>query len=101
MCAYSDGKQSLYWDFSFSMQKKISFHFPSAKIGFFCEGNTENTLQNYTTLIFNNSRTHFMYISPFFVSMKLCTNLSQKRQTLADSGGSEVNLNYNYIIVCP
>jgi hypothetical protein len=33
--------------------------------------------------------------------MKLCINLSQKRQTLADSAGCEVNLNYNCIIVCP
>jgi hypothetical protein len=87
--------------FSFSMHKKINFHFLSVKIGFFCEGSTKNTLQNYTNLIFNNSRKHFMYISLFFVCMKLCINLSQKRQTLADSAESEVNLNYNYIIVCP
>jgi hypothetical protein len=65
MCAYWDGKQSSYWEFSFSMHKKINFHFLSVKIGFFCEGSTENTLPNYTNLIFNNSRKHFMYISPF------------------------------------
>jgi hypothetical protein len=32
--------------FSFSMHEKINFHFLSVKIGFFCEGSTENTLQN-------------------------------------------------------
>jgi hypothetical protein len=96
MCAYWDDKQSSYWEFSFSMHKKINFHFLSVKIGFFCEASTENTLQNYTTLIFNNSIYHH-----FFVCMKFCINLSQKRQTLADSVGSEVNLNYNYIIVFP
>jgi hypothetical protein len=76
-------------------------HALSVKIEFFCEGSTKNTLKNYATLIFNNSRTHFTYISPFFVCMKLCINLAQKRQTLADSAGSEVNLNYNCIIVFP
>jgi hypothetical protein len=48
--------------FHFLCIKKINFHFLSVKIGFFCEGSTENTLQNYTNLIFNNSRKHFMYI---------------------------------------
>jgi hypothetical protein len=101
MCAYWDGKQSSYWEFSFSMHKKINFHFLSVKIGFFCEGSTENTLQNYTNLIFNNSRKHLCIYYQFFVCMKLCINLSQKRQTLADLAGSGVNLNYNCIIVCP
>jgi hypothetical protein len=46
MYAYWDGKQSSYWEFSFSMHKKINFYFLSVKIGFFCERSTKNTLQN-------------------------------------------------------
>jgi hypothetical protein len=45
---------------------KNQFLFSKCQDWVFCEGSTENTLQNYTTLIFNNSRTHFTYISAFF-----------------------------------
>jgi hypothetical protein len=79
MCAYWDCKQSSYWEFSFSMHKKTNFPFSKCQDWVFCEGSSENTLQNETNLIFNNSRTHFMYISPFFVCMKLCINRSQKK----------------------
>jgi hypothetical protein len=35
MCAYWDGKQSSYWEFSFSMHKKSISIFKVSKFGFF------------------------------------------------------------------
>jgi hypothetical protein len=51
--------------FHFLCIKKNQFLFSKCQDWVFYEGSTENTLQNYTNLILNNSRTHFMYISPF------------------------------------
>jgi hypothetical protein len=45
MCVYWDGKQSSYWEFSFSMHKK-QFPFSKCQNWVFYEGSTENTLQN-------------------------------------------------------
>jgi hypothetical protein len=46
MCAYWDDKQSSYWEFSFSMNKKNQFPFSKCQNWVFCEGSTENTLKN-------------------------------------------------------
>jgi hypothetical protein len=41
-CATWNDKKYCYREFSFSLYKKLTFHFSSAKYEFFCEATTKN-----------------------------------------------------------
>ena len=46
--------------FSFSLDKKTIFYFPSVKNGFFCKAPTTNMLQNLRNTFFENTRPCYM-----------------------------------------
>ena len=74
--------------FSFSFHKKIIFHFPNAKSGFFCEAPTKTMLQNWTNIFSKNTRPHYIYKYPNVISQSVSIHLSWKRQISADSVGN-------------
>ena len=87
-------------NFSFSLHRKIIFHFLNAKNGYFCEAPTKIMLQNWSTLFLKNTRTHFMYKYQIVVCQTVSIHHSWKRQTFADSAESGSNLNCSYFVVC-
>ena len=94
-----NSKQCCLREFSFSLHVKFIFHFPSARIEFFCEGATIYLLQNWTKPFLWNIRPYLMHNWQNAWVSKVLIHLWWKRQIPADLVGSGSNLNCSYLIV--